>query len=105
MTFIACGIIFDTMFLKSDPENVFTDHNTQMAIMIALEPYKKITHRFRKNKAFYFMNFSQTIAHVGSHVGFYIYDPNIYRSAVICIKNVTTGACTIQHETLNDFYE
>ena len=60
-----------------------------MAIMIALEPYshessekKKITHRFRKTK----------VAHVGSHVGFYIYDPNIYRSAEIRIKNVTTGA-------------
>ena len=35
----------------------------------------------------------------------YVYDPNIYRSAVIRIKNVTTGACTIQHEVLNDFYE
>ena len=33
MTFKARGIIFDTMFLKSDPENVFTEHDAQMAIM------------------------------------------------------------------------
>ena len=99
MTFKARGIIFDTMFLESDPEHVFTDHNTQMAIMIALEPYSHESCEKQKNyspvsqnKGFYFMDFSQTIAHVGSHVGFYIYDPNIYRSAEIRIKNVTTGA-------------
>jgi hypothetical protein len=60
MTFKARGIIFDTMFFKSDPENVFTEHNTQMAIMIAFEPYshessekqKKILTGFAKTSLF-----------------------------------------------------
>ena len=49
MTFKARGIIFDTMFLESDPEHVFTDHNTQMAIMIALEPYSHESSEKQKN--------------------------------------------------------
>ena len=79
MTFKACGIIFHTKFLKSDPENALIDYNTPITLMMAFKPHleesiikKNFTHRFHKNKAIYFADFSQTITHVSRHVEFYI---------------------------------
>ena len=39
MTFKARGIIFDTKFLKSDPENALIDYNTPITLMIAFKPH------------------------------------------------------------------
>ena len=39
MTFKARGIIFDTKFLKSDPENALIDYNTPITLMTAFKPH------------------------------------------------------------------